>query len=234
MKSLYVVMPAYNEEANIEATVRAWYPVLSGTSESSRLVVADSGSSDSTHEILTRLQQEFPQLEIYTDCEPGHGPKLIALYNYAIKQGADYIFQTDSDGQTNPSEFPAFMEAIEDQDAVIGFRPTRGDGKGRAFVEKVVCILLKMYFGIKVPDANAPFRLMKAEVLKKYMDRFAPDYNIPNIMLTTFFAYYKDKVEFKEISFKPRRGGKASLNIYKITLIGLRALSDFRAFKKGL
>ena len=63
-----------------------------------------------------------------------------------------------------------------------------GDGKIRAFVERVVCLLLGLYFHVSVPDANAPFRLMRAEVVAKYLPRMAADYNLPNIMLTTFFS----------------------------------------------
>lgn len=55
MDKLYIVMPAYNEEANIEQVVRAWYNILEGKEEGSRLVVADSGSSDNTHAILKKI-----------------------------------------------------------------------------------------------------------------------------------------------------------------------------------
>ena len=41
MDNLYLVMPAYNEEANIESVVSAWYPVLEGKGEGSRLIVAE-------------------------------------------------------------------------------------------------------------------------------------------------------------------------------------------------
>lgn len=41
------------------------------------------------------------------------------LYNYAIKMGVDYIFQTDSDGQTNASEFEKFWEMRNDYDAIL-------------------------------------------------------------------------------------------------------------------
>ena len=53
-------------------------------------------------------------------------------------------------------------------------------------------------------------------------------------MLTTFFAYYKDRLTFKEVSFKPRQGGVNSINIPKIVKIGWKALGDFRSFKKGM
>lgn len=234
MDSLYIVMPAYNEEDNIENVVRAWYPVLRGKADRSRLVIADSGSTDKTHEILLRLKNELPQLDILEKSGKQHGPKLIALYKYAIANNIDYIFQTDSDGQTNPDEFDAFWNIKNTYNVILGNRCVRGDGKARAFVEHVVCFLLKIYFGVNVPDANAPFRLMKTDIVNKYIDKFKEDYNLPNIMLTTFFAYYREKLTFKEISFKPRQAGVNSINIPKIIKIGWKALGDFKEFKKGM
>ena len=234
MDSLYLVMPAYNEEETIKEVVRQWYPVLKGKADNSRMVVADSGSSDKTHSILLSLKEEYPQLEILENTMKQHGPKLIALYKYAKQKEIDYIFQTDSDGQTNPAEFDAFWDLRKDYDAILGQRNARGDGKLRAFVEHMVCFILKIFFGIKVPDANAPFRLMKVDVVNKYINRFSSDYNLPNIMLTTYFAYYKEKLFFKEVSFKPRQGGVNSIDIPKIVKIGWKALGDFKAFKRGM
>ena len=234
MDSLYIVMPAYNEEANIEATIKQWYPHLNGKHENSRLVVADSGSSDNTHNILINLQKDYPQLEILSNTLQYHGPKLIALYDLAIKNNIDYIFQTDSDGQTNPDEFSAFWEVRNEYDGIFGNRTVREDGNDRAFVEKVVCFLLRLYFNVKIPDANAPFRLLKSDVIKKYLYRMAPDYNLPNIMLTTYFSFYNEKFCFKEISFKPRQAGTNSINIPRIIKIGCNALSDFSKFKKEM
>lgn len=60
MNSLYIVMPAYNEEANIESVVKQWYPILEmSKSDESRLVIADNGSTDSTHQILLDLQKNM-------------------------------------------------------------------------------------------------------------------------------------------------------------------------------
>ena len=234
MDTLYIVMPAYNEEANIEGVVKQWYPILEGKSEDSRLVIADSGSKDNTHKILEDLKATYPKLETLSDTNQYHGPKVIALYDYAIKNNADYIFQTDSDGQTNPDEFAKFWDEREQYAGIFGHRSVRGDGKDRAFVEKVVCFLLKLYFGVKVPDANAPFRLMKAKTVAKYLPKMEPDYNLPNIMMTTFFVHYNEKTKFNEISFKPRTAGVNSVNIPRIIKIGWKALGDFRKFKKEM
>ncbi len=234
MDDLYIVMPAYNEEANIESVISAWYPVLEGKGEGSRLVVADSGSADKTHEILLFLKEKYPKLEVLPDTLKQHGPKLIALYKYAIEKNADFIFQTDSDGQTDPAEFSAFWDLRNEYDAILGNRVVRGDGKSRKFVENFLCFLLRIHFGVKVKDSNAPFRLMRSSLVGKYVGRFKEDYNLPNVMLTTFFAYYKEKYTLREITFKPRQGGKNSINIKKIIKIGWAALADFRAFKKEM
>jgi len=234
MDSLFIVIPAYNEEENIENVIRHWYSVLNGKADNSCIVVADSESTDNTHKILKNLQKELTKLKIISDTEKEHGPKVFALYDYAIKNGADYIFQTDSDGQTNPLEFNAFWESRSSYTGIFGYRAKREDGKLREFVEKTVCFLLKLYFGIKVPDANAPFRLMNASVLKKYLYKLKPNYNLPNIMITTYFVFYNEKTAFKSVSFRPRQGGRNSVNVKKIISVGLHALADFAKFKKDL
>ncbi|MCR5312744.1 MAG: glycosyltransferase family 2 protein [Bacteroidaceae bacterium] len=235
MEKIYIVMPAYNEEDNIQEVIEQWYPILNGKSGDSKIVIADSGSKDRTHEILVNMKNtEYPQIEILSETNQYHGPKVIALYKYAIENGADYIFQTDSDGQTDPNEFEMFWDERENYDGIFGNRTVRGDGKDRAFVEQVVCKLLKIYFGVNVPDANAPYRLMKADVVNKYLSRMPADYNLPNIMITTFFSYYDEKIDFKEISFKPRQAGVNSINIPRIIKIGWNALGDFRKFKREM
>ena len=235
METLYIVMPAYNEEANIKSVVEQWYPLLEGKSETSRLVIADSGSKDKTHDILLELiDSGYSQLEILNTTNQYHGPKVIALYDYAIKNGADYIFQTDSDGQTNPDEFSAFWDERNSFSGIFGNRTVREDGEDRAFVEKVVCILVKLFFSVSIPDANAPFRLMKADTVKKYLYKMPADYALPNIMITTYFVKFKESVDFKIISFKPRQGGENSINIPNIVKIGWKALHDFSAFKKDM
>jgi len=234
MDNLYIVMPAYNEEENIKDVVLKWYPLLEGKGKNSKLVIADSGSNDNTNKILKKLKKKYNKLEILSDTGKYHGPKVIALYDYAIKNKADYIFQTDSDDQTNPLEFEKFWNLKNKYDVILGNRVIRGDGKSRALVEKVVCILLKIYFGIEVPDANAPFRLMKSSILKKHLYKLPSDYKLPNIMLTTYFKYYNEKVIFKEISFKPRKAGKNSINLKKIVKIGFESLKDFYIFKQRM
>lgn len=61
-----------------------------------------------------------------------------------------------------------------------------------------------------------------------------PDFNLPNIMMTTFFVYYGENVKFKPIAFKPREKGTNSINIKKLSKLDGKHKKDFRKFKKKM
>ena len=233
-EKLYIIIPAYNEEANLDAVIRQWYPVVEGIGGDSRLVIIDDGSSDATYEILLKNQGKYPLLQPMTKVNGGHGATVLYGYRYAINNGADYIFQTDSDGQTDPAEFKQFWDLRKEYDAIIGARPGRQDGAARKFVEGTLLFILRLTFGVKIPDSNAPFRLMKRELVEKYIDKIPEDFNLPNVMFTTYFSYFHEKLKFLDISFKPRQGGTNSINIKKIVKIGWKALGDFYTLRKEL
>ena len=146
--SLFVVIPAYNEEQNIEQCVNDWYPVVESHNEDgeSRLVIINDGSKDRTFDKLQELSASRPLLIPITKENGGHGSTVLYGYRYAIEHGANWIFQTDSDGQTNPDEFEQFWKNKNEYDAIIGNRTVRGDGNDRKFVENVVCFLLRVIF----------------------------------------------------------------------------------------
>ncbi len=127
-----------------------------------------------------------------------------------------------------------FWELRDEADAVMGNRVVRGDGKSRKFVENVVCLLLRLVFGVKVKDANAPFRLMRSELVARYIGKMPADFNLPNIMLTTYFAYFGERMRHEVITFKPRQGGKNSINPRRIVKIGWRALFDFIKLRRNI
>ena len=162
----------------------------------------------------------------------GHGDTLLYGYRFALEHGADYIFQTDSDGQTNPDEFERFWKLRHRYDSIFGNRIKRGDGRNRAVIERVLCIILFVIFGVKLPDANAPFRLMRADYVEKYLKLIPKHFNLPNVLLTSFGVYYHDRVKFIPISFKSRQGGKNSMNIRKISRIGFYAVRDFLVIRR--
>ncbi len=235
-ESLYIIVPAYNEAENIEEFVKEWYPVVEKYSASgkSRLVIVNDGSKDNTYELLLSLQKTHPLLKPLTKENGGHGSTLLFGYQYAISNNADYVFQTDSDGQTRPNEFDDFWNLRKDYSAVFGHRNKRKDGFSRVIVEKVLCLVLYCVFKEKVPDANAPFRLFRTDRLKKYISMLPENYNLPNAVLTVLYQAHKEPICFREITFRSRQGGKNSINLRKIFRIGMKAIGDFRSIKRNI
>lgn len=234
MDKLYIVIPAYNEEETIEEVVASWHEVAMKASEEARLLVIDDGSKDNTYAIISRLAETMPRLEAVTKPNGGHGATLLYGYKYALSKGADYIFQTDSDGQTSPQEFWGFWEKREDCDALIGARTDRQDGFSRRIISLVLKIIIRIIFGVSAKDVNTPFRLMRASKVEKYISMMPEDYNLPNVILTAMFLRFGDRVVFLPITFRPRQGGVNSINVRKISKIGFRALSDFRHIRKEM
>ncbi len=230
-EKLYIVMPAYNEEENIQTVARQWHAIVHRLSKESKLVIVDDGSTDRTYQKLCSLLDELSQLVVLTKPNAGHGATVFYAYHYALEHGADYIFQTDSDGQTLPEEFWDFWDMRQTQDAVIGCRVCRQDGISRIFVTKVLKLVLKMIFGLDIADANTPFRLMNKKILETYLRQIPENFNLSNVMLTVLFLQGNERVKFLPITFRARQGGVNSINLWSITKIGYQAVKDFRQMK---
>ena len=236
MDSLYIVIPAYNESETIRQVIDDWYPIIEehNGGGKSRLIIIDDGSKDNTYEIMLECAKDKPLFTPLQKPNSGHGATVLYGYHYALDHGADYVFQTDSDGQTLPSEFAPFWDVRESFDMVIGWRKGREDGLSRIFVTKVLKYVVYLCFGVFVTDANTPYRLMKADTLRRYIDIIPKDYNLSNVILSVIYARRKCAVKYMPITFRPRQGGVNSINMKRIFRIGKKALSDFREINRKL
>ena len=230
-------MPAYNEEANIEDVIKQWHPIcekINQLGDNAQLVIANDGSKDNTFGIMTQLQDKYPFLIPLDKANSGHGATVLYLYHYAIDNGADYVFQTDSDGQTLPEEFWQMWDNKEKYDFQIGTRGGRQDGGSRVFVTKTLRFVVWCMFHVWVKDANTPFRLLNIEKLKPILDIIPVDYNLANVAVSAIAVRWKYNIAWYPITFRPRQGGVNSINMKRIFKIGVKALSDFRMINRNL
>ncbi len=232
---LYLIIPAYNEEANIVSVAKEWHNIIEEHGgKDSKLIIIDDGSTDKTYQLLFELKSMLMHMEVITKSNSGHGASLIYGYQYALKNNADYIFQTDSDGQTLTTDFLKFWENRKQYSVIIGNRKNRQDGLSRIFVTKILKVVLFLIFQLIIVDANTPYRLMKRETMERYINKIPKNNNLANILLTVSFENGKEKVRYIPISFRPRQGGINSINFNKIVRIGIRAFADFFKFKMVL
>lgn len=236
MDKLFITIPAYNEAENIEQVIDDWYPIIEqhNAGGTSRLIIVDDGSTDETYDKICKCAVSRPLLIPLTKENRGHGATVLWAYRYALSHGADFIFQTDSDGQTLPSEFAQFWEVRNNYDLVIGWRNNRQDGFSRIIVTRTLKAVIQLCFHVNVTDANTPFRLMNASTLKKYISLVPPNYHLSNVLLTVIYTKKNCTIKYIPVTFRPRQGGVNSINMRKIMKLGLKALNDFRTLNKEI
>ena len=102
------------------------------------------------------------------------------------------------------------------------------------FTTKVLKGVILLCFGVSVRDANTPYRLMKAETLRKDIGLIPKDFNLSNVLVSVIFTKKKRKIKYIPITFRPRQGGVNSVNMKNIFRTGKKALGDFRKINRQL
>lgn len=163
--ALSVVLPAYNEEANIERALRDAVAAVSPLVDAYELVVVDDGSRDRTYEILAAFEGQMPsRLEVLRHpVNRGYGAALRTGFQAAR---GELVFYTDSDNQFDLSELGGFLPLMKEWDAVLGFRQDRQDPFLRRSVSSCYNLLASAAFGMSVRDLNCSFKLFRREVLQ--------------------------------------------------------------------
>jgi glycosyltransferase involved in cell wall biosynthesis len=165
--TISAVLPALNEEENIETATRRMAEVLGSLSlKDWEVIIVDDGSTDRTGEIADRLVAEDPaHIRVFH-----HNPNL--GYATALKTGFtsarhQLIFYTDSDNQFDVREIKHLLPLIEDADIVNGFRIYRFDPLTRLVLSWGFNLLVRIMFRIKVRDIDCAFKLFRREVFDK-------------------------------------------------------------------
>ena len=167
VQELSVVLPAFNEEANIEAVVRNCVAYLAQRIPDYELLVVNDGSRDRTGEILDRLVGEFPTLRpLHHPQNRGYGAALRTGFSAAAKR---FVFYMDGDGQFDIRDLDNLLPLVTDDEHIVtGFRIERRDPFMRRLNAKLFGnFLVRVMLGVRVRDLNCAFKLIP----KKVFDR---------------------------------------------------------------
>ncbi len=122
MKTM-VMIPTYNEKENIKNLIN---DILSLNNDIS-VVVVDDNSPDGTSQLVeSSFSNNFRVDLICRKDDKGRGTAGIVGFQHALKKGADYIIEMDSDYSHHPKYIPAFLREIQNSDVVIGSRNIEG------------------------------------------------------------------------------------------------------------
>ncbi|MFC1843556.1 glycosyltransferase family 2 protein [Thermodesulfobacteriota bacterium] len=190
-----VLLPAYNEEETIGGTIRKireLYPDF-------EIMVVDDGSTDNT-------RQEAIDAGANIWSHPyniGNGAAIKTGLRYA---SGDWIVMMDADGQHNPEDIAKLLEYKDKYDMVVGAR-SKGSKTSlhRDLANSIYNSLASYVTKFKIEDLTSGFRLMKNEVVHKYIYLLPNTFSYPST-LTLAFLRSGLSVKYVPIQTKARKG----------------------------
>jgi dolichol-phosphate mannosyltransferase len=123
MNSTLIIMPTYNERENLPRIAEK----LLSLPVTVDLLVVDDNSPDGTGKIADELSAKHSEIHVlHRVGKNGLGRAYIAGFKWALERGYEFIFEMDGDFSHNPDDIPAFLEAAQNADLVLGSRYVGG------------------------------------------------------------------------------------------------------------
>jgi dolichol-phosphate mannosyltransferase len=162
----WIVLPTYNEAANVTRVVAAARAAL----PEARILVVDDNSPDGTADIAAAV--DGVQV-LRRAAKEGLGAAYVAGFSHALERGADTVFEMDADGSHDPVELPRLLAAVRDgADIALGSRYVPGGGVEdwpllRRAISRGGCAYARMVLGVPVRDLTGGFKCLTAEALRR-------------------------------------------------------------------
>ena len=237
--NVLIIIPTYNESLSIEKIIGKIFSISSKYS----ILVVDDGSPDGTSEIVLKLKEDYPNLNLLTRRKKlGLGTAYCAGFIWAIDNAFDKVIQIDADLSHNPNDIPRLLDESERYDLVIGSRYKTGINVvnwplSRLFLSYFANIYSKIITGLPIDDSTGGFKCFNIKILK--------DIDLQSIKSTGYafqiemnFLTWIKKYTIKEIPiiFYDRSIGRSKMSnriifeaIYMVPLLRLKKM--FRLIK---
>lgn len=203
-----IIIPAYNEEENIERTVNA----IQKSAQGFDYVIINDCSTDSTRKICEEKGFNIVNLPINL----GIGGAVQTGYKYAYENGYDVAVQVDGDGQHDP-EFLNTMAKylVEHQvDMVIGSRFIEKKGFQSSITRrmgiKFFSGLIKILTGKTITDPTSGLRMIGRNVMEIFSRDYPRDYPEPESIVAVLRKNMK--IEEIPVVMLERQGGVSSIS----------------------
>jgi dolichol-phosphate mannosyltransferase len=230
-----VLVPTYNERANLEPMLRALAAVLR---EGDRVLVIDDNSPDGTGELADRLAEELSFVSVlHRERKEGLGPAYLAGFERALADGAELILEMDCDFSHDPKDVPRLIAAAEEgADLVLGSRYVRGGHVGnwgalRRFISRGASTYTAFFLWMGVKDPTGGFKCFRRKVLETIdLDAVTAKGYAFQIEMTYRAKRAGFKVVEVPITFVERTAGKSKMSkaivleaVWRVPLLRLGA-----------
>jgi len=217
-----IVVPVYNEEANIPELVPRLFAVLDTLERPSEVICVDDGSRDRSLELLRGLLDRYPDRLRVVELSRNFGQHPAILAGFAIA-GGDVIVTIDADLQNPPEEIPKLL-ALADQgfDVVGGVREVRRDSLFRRAASRIVNRVTTAITGIRMTDYGCMLRAYSREVIDLINRCEESSTFIPALAQT--FSRRPAEVSVRHAE---RRAGASKYSLYRLLRLNFDLMTGF-------
>lgn len=210
MKCL-IIIPAYNEAANIEKVINNIvqnYPQYD-------YVIINDGSTDKTEKVCINAGYQVLNLPI----NMGIGGAVQTGYRYAKKNNYDAAVQIDGDGQHDVAFLEDMLKLLEsgEADVVIGSRFVQKEGFQSSQIRRVgirfLSILARILTGVQIRDITSGYRVVNRRFIEIYANDYPADYPEPEAMIIA--AVYGGIIKEYPVIMRERENGTSSITFKK-------------------
>lgn len=224
--TLSIVLPCYNEEANITDTVRDVLSWLKKAKIAGEVIVVDDGSKDGSLKVLSALQKRIKNLRVVRH-EKNKG------YGAAVRSGCDaakgeIIGYMDSDGQFKASDFSKLLPHMKNYDFVTGRRRHRADSPMRKMNAKLFGFLNLAVLGIWVRDINCAMKMFRRTTWQKIRPTHATGALVNAEM---FYNLKRKKIPWYQVDVRHFKRMKGVQTGAKLSVI-LRMFKEMQELKR--
>ena len=219
---LSVVIPVYNEEANLEALYARLTSVLDTLGKPYEILFTNDGSRDRSGEILERLYQLRPTQVRVIDFNGNFGQHMAIMAAFERVRG-EVIVTLDADLQNPPEEIPKLIAAIEaGHDVVGGFRKERQDTLFRKFASRLINAIRARITRIRMRDQGCMLRAYRRSIIDSISASGETSVFIPALAYS--FAASPTEIEVEHAA---RAAGKSKYKLYDLIRLNFDLMTGF-------
>ena len=223
--ALSILVPCFNEEANIAALVARTRAVLEGMDLAWEIVLVDDGSADRTQE---KIQAEAAADARVIGVFHEHNRGIVAGWVSGLeKSRGAFVLPLDADLQYRPEDVPQLWAAQAETgaDLVQGARISSPEhDPGRHLATQMFCWLLNFLFGMDLKDNKSGFILYRREAMARIMAE-REGFRLFQHFVAVAAHAQGYKIAEVPVAFDPRRAGKSFIG--NVLFFALRAFLDF-------
>ncbi len=217
-----VVIPVYNEEANLETLFARLTHVLDGIGRPFEIIFTNDGSRDRSGAILREFHQRRPREVRVIDFNGNFGQHMAIMAAFERVRG-EVVVTLDADLQNPPEEIPKLLAAIEaGHDVVGGYRRHRQDNLFRRYASKAINALRARITRIRMRDQGCMLRAYRRQVV----DTITASNETSTFIPALAYSFAANPTEI-EVEHAARAAGESKYRLYDLIRLNFDLMTGF-------